>query len=283
MSRNDFKSINRPKIGLALSGGVALGWAHIGVLEALEESAIPIDYISGTSSGALVAALYAFGIPISEMAKKSGDLKWYRIFSFSRSRLGLAKHKALGRLLRGMVGEKRIEDAKIPLAIMTCDIKSGNKVVIKDGDLASAVTASSAIPGVFTPERVAGRLLVDGAVSEYLPLSPLFDFGADVVLGVDLSRYRTRNEPKHAIDVIMSTYDILIDCQTKVSRSRADVLIEPRLEGFSASDFHRAEELIGIGRKSAMDKIPEILLAIKNARKKRTPSPLNFLSKLFGG
>jgi len=284
MDEKIFTHPKRPKIGLALSGGVALGWAHIGALKALTEHKIPIDCVAGTSAGALIAALYAFGVPISKMVAQSDSLNWYDIFSFSRSRLGLARNKAVGRLLNDLIGQKRIEEANIPLAIMTANIQTGEKVVLSSGELCPAITASSAMPGIFIPIEINGQMLVDGGVAENLPLSPLYDFGAELTVGVDLAHFRRRKKPKHAIDVILSTYDILVHSQTHAASSRADVLIQPHLEEFTAADFKRADELVAAGYQSALEKVPQIIEAARAKIAARAgKSPWDFITHLFEG
>ena len=176
----------KKKIGLALGGGAVLGAAHIGVLKAIEEFNIPISYIAGTSIGAIISAFYAFGKNWEEMAILLKGLNWLDISRISLSQFGLLSNKKLGKLITDNLGDVTFDEACIPLAMIATDITSGEKVVLKSGNVAAAVMASSCIPGIFIPVEIDNRLLVDGELVENVPVTPLKEMGANFIISVDL-------------------------------------------------------------------------------------------------
>jgi len=250
---------NRPRVGLALSGGSALGISHIGALQSLADHHVPIDCIAGTSAGSMVAALYAFGMAPDEMAKTAKKLNWFTFFKFSYSTLGLVTNQAVGDMFIKLVGDVNIEDAAIPLAIVATDLTSGEKVVFRKGNAAHAIMASTCVPGLFVPVKSGSTLLVDGGLVENLPLSPLEEMGAQVKIGVDLERYRAYKAPRHLVDVMMNSVDIVTHAQSKYRASPADVRIEPHLEAYTTSDWGRAAELLAEGYRTATNAIPDIM------------------------
>lgn len=157
------------KIGLALGGGAVLGAAHVGVLRALDEQNIKINYITGTSIGALVAALFAFGKTWKEIELIALELKWLDITSITLSKYALLTNEKLGELLIKHIGNRNIEDSEIPLAFITTDISNGEKIVLNKGPVTTAVMASTCIPGIFKPIEIDGKMLVDGGIAENVP------------------------------------------------------------------------------------------------------------------
>jgi len=260
------------KIGLALSGGSALGIAHIGVLRALAEHDIPIDCIAGTSAGAVVAAAYAFGIGPDEMEKKSKDLSWRTFFKFSYSALGLTSNDLVGEMMKKLLGDVKIEDAKIPLAIIATDLGTGDKMIFRKGSVADAVMASTCLPGLFVPRKLHGTQFVDGGLVENVPLSPLAAMGADIKIGVNLERWRTYKPPKNFVDVMLDSIDIVVHAQGKFHPVPADVNIEPHLEQYTMSDWNKGPELVSMGHKAALAAVPEIERLIGPRRASR-PAP----------
>ena len=250
------------RLGLALSGGATRGLAHIGVLQAFEENHVKPEYISGTSIGAFVAALYAFGVPPDEIRIIGQGMAPMRVSTFSVSRLALFSNEELGRLIQAKIGKARIEDALIHLAIVTVDIGTGKKIVLRRGEVAPAVMASNAVPGLFRPITIDGMLLVDGGIAEDVPISPLRPMGADLITAVNLSAERNYSRPNDIIDVVLNAIDIAIDENTKQQVSRADVLIEPQLSHFARLDVSRIDDLIAEGYRAttaSMDRIQYLL------------------------
>ena len=239
------------KVGLALGGGGALGAAHIGVLEAMGDLGIRIGCISGTSAGALVASLYAFGVSREKPAKLAHEIKWMEISKLSLSQYGLLSNEKLGSLIEENIGKARIEEAEIPLAIVATDITTGDEIILKEGDLRRAVMASTCIPGVFVPVEIGGRLLVDGGIVENVPVSPLQDMGADFIIGVDLNSGRRKERPKNIIEVLLRSFDFTLKAATRLQTERADLLIQPDLSSYSMYDMNKAEDLIRRGYEAA--------------------------------
>lgn len=259
----------KQRLGLALSGGGTRGYAHIGVLQALEDNGIRPDFLSGTSIGAFAAALYAFGVPVKDLREIARDMAPVHVSKLKLSRLALFSNEELGRLIQSKIGKARIEDSPIPLAIVTVDIGNGEKVVLRQGEVAPAVMASNAVPGIYRPITIDGRLLVDGGIAEDVPISPLRPMGADIVVAVSLSAERKYVKPDNIIDVILNAFDVAIDEGTKVQVRAADVLIEPRLSDFPRMDVSRTDELVAEGYRSAKAAVEKIRYLLEQPRELR--------------
>ena len=255
--------INSQKIGLALGGGATRGAAHIGVLQALEDNGIRPDCIAGTSMGALIGALYAFDVPLSEIRALAHKMSPLNIVKFAHSKLGLLSNKKLADVLVETIGKVNIEDAHIPLAIVATDINTGNEVILRTGDVGLAVLASTCLPGVFKPILIDGTLLVDGGLVEDVPISPLHSMGADVIIAVNLGAERKYKSPQDAIDILINSYDIVIDQYVALQIRDADVLIEPKLAAFQRNDIKRIPELISEGYRAASENIETIIKVLK--------------------
>ncbi|MBT8444544.1 MAG: patatin-like phospholipase family protein, partial [Gammaproteobacteria bacterium] len=182
---------DRNKIGVALGGGAVYGAAHIGVLRALEEAGVSIDYVAGTSIGAFVAAMFAAGVSLDDAEQTLLDLGWLDISRISPSRMGFMSNDKLGKELERVAGIDAIEDADIPLGIVATDICSGECIVLTEGDLSLAVRASTCVPGIFIPVEEDGKVLVDGGLVDNVPVSAVRDLGAEYVIAVDVGRGRT--------------------------------------------------------------------------------------------
>ncbi len=239
------------KIGLALGGGAVLGAAHIGVLKALEEKGVKIEFITGTSIGAFVAALYAFGKTWEEINEISCKLKWMDISSISLSRYSLLSNEKFGELLVDHIGDKRIEEADLPLAIIATDAGNGEKVVLKEGPVAQAVMASTCIPGLFKPVKIGGRMMLDGGIVENVPVKTLRDLGAEFIIGVDLNAEHEYQEPQNILDVLMNSFHFIMQQSAKFQTQNADLLIKPDLSAFDRADTGQIEALIRKGYEDA--------------------------------
>jgi NTE family protein len=232
--------------GLALGGGAVLGAAHIGVLRALEEIDARPDYISGTSIGAMVAALYAFGISVDRIEQIAKNMSWLTITSLSISRYGLFSNDELGRIIRSEIGETEIQEADIPLAIIASDIAKGKKVTFTKGPLDLAVQASTCIPGIFIPVEYDDQILVDGGITENVPVSVLQKFQASPIVGVDLSAHRSYERPDDIIDVLINAIDLAIDRPTP-AHQQVDSWITPHLASYDRTDTERVSDIIEVG------------------------------------
>lgn len=227
------KELFKKKTGLALGGGAMLGAAHIGVLKAFHEHEQKVDFIAGTSIGALIGALYAFGKSWEEILNILQPIEWMDVSGFTLNRSGILSNKKLGSLIEDELGDVQLEDAKIPLAIVATNIANGEKVVLKEGPLSRAVMASTCIPGVFTPIEWDGTMLVDGGVTDNIPIQPLCEMGADKVIGVDLNAKNQYEKPGNMVEVILNAFHFMLMHASKLNREGADIIIEPDLANFS--------------------------------------------------
>jgi len=245
----------KPRIGLALGGGGALGAAHIGVLKAFAELNIPVHAVTGTSIGALVGGLYAFGKSCEELEEIALDMSWMEVAGITLSRFGILSNSRLYDLVGEQLNEVRIENATIPFAAIATDIASGEKVILDSGWLHEAVAASTCIPGVFVPIELNGRMLVDGGIVENVPLSPLRGMGADFLIAVDLNGKWEPQRPEGIIDVLSNSFHFTFQAATNAIIQQADLVIQPELTGFGRTDMGNAEALIEAGYKSAMEAV----------------------------
>ena len=235
------------KIGLALGGGAALGAAHIGVLKALEELEIKVDYISGTSIGAFIGAFHAFNKSWQEIEEIANELKWLDISGFSLSQYGLLSNKKLGSLLDDCIGKVDIEASNIPFAMVATDISNGEKVILDKGNLADAVMASTCIPGIFIPVEIEDRLLVDGGIVENVPVTPLQTMGAETIMGIDLNAKHAYGRPENIIEVLLNSFHFTLNTASNIQTQKADIIIAPDLSAFNRVDIDQASDLIEAG------------------------------------
>lgn len=242
----------RQPVGLALSGGATLGAAHVGILRALEEDEVPVDRLSGTSIGAVAAALYAFGTPIDEIEEIALEMSWLSISSFRPSRLGLLDNRRLGDVLGAVIGQPDFEDAPIPFGVVATDIGTGERVVFTRGPVVPAILASACMPGIFQPVEHADRLLVDGGLVENLPGSVARSLGANTVIGADLNSRRSYQQPDDLIDVVLNATDIAINNATRLQATDAiDLHIAPQLSSYGRFRSSRGTQLIEEGYVAA--------------------------------
>jgi NTE family protein len=260
---------HRLKLGVALGGGSALGFAHIGVLKALEENNVSIDCISGTSAGAVMGALFAFGVSFADIEREAKQLNWRKLTKLRPSSLGITTNAAIREVLERHIGvDADITDAKIPLAIITTDIETGAKITFKSGKVIDAVLASSCLPGLFSPIEISGCMLVDGGIVENVPITPLKGLGADITVGVNLLRYRKYKRPKNMMDVLLNSFDMInhrISAQPR--SSDANILIEPDLSEYFMGDIKKWKDISEQGYNEALKHV-----SIIKELQKQTPA-----------
>jgi len=247
------------KIGLALGGGAARGIAHIGVLKVLEENNIPVHIIAGTSSGALFGALYAGGVSVPEMVHESTRTGWSRLVRLILSRRGAVSAEAMEKLVYQSIGHREFSRLNKPFYIVATDIRTGEQVILKEGDLALAIHASSAVPGVFAPVRINGRLLVDGMVVNNVPANLLKALGADFVIAVDvIPRCIMEKDPDNFVETAERAIDIGMKIQSRLTLQNADVIIEPVTENIGPFELSKSKILIEMGERAALEVIESI-------------------------
>src|SRR5207249_9440554 len=260
-------SRDRPRIGLALSGGAARGIAHVGVLRALEEHNIPISAIAGASAGALVGGAYAAGLSIAELEELAREFRWRRMARFSFSRLGLQSNARMEAFLRARLPVTRIDDLKIPFIAMATDLRSGTAVAIRNGDVAFAIRASTCLPALYVPVRdPRGRLLVDGGLVANLPISYVRELGADIVIAVDVGADGARfmESPRTALGVLTQTFVAVERIVSSQERHHADVIIAPRVGHIRWDETRRADEFLKIGYEAGVASIETIKKLIEH-------------------
>ncbi len=253
-----------PRIGLALGGGAARGFAHVGVIQVLEEAGIKPAYVAGTSAGSLVAALYASGRngaqlqQVAETMEEAAFTDWTLPF-FSR---GMLRGEALARYVNAQIGNKLIEDMPVPLGIVATDLNSGQGVLFQRGDTGSAVRASSAVPSVFLPVRIAGREYVDGGLVSPVPVRYARQMGAELVIAVDISSSPEGNPAGDTLQILLQTFAIMGKSINSYELRDADLVIRPALPGVKGSDFTARRRAIEAGRLAMQQALPQLRQAI---------------------
>ncbi|TFF41599.1 patatin-like phospholipase family protein [Pseudomonas sp. RIT623] len=310
----------RPKIGLVLSGGAARGLAHIGVLKALEEQGVRIDAIAGTSMGAVVGGLYASGYSIAELEKLATTLDWQQALSdapprkdvpFRRKQddrdflvkqklsfrddgslglpLGVIQGQNLALLLESKLAHtadiRDFDKLPIPFRAVATDITSGEKVVFRRGHLPQVIRASMSIPAVFAPVELDGRLLVDGGMTDNIPVDVVREMGVDLAIVVDIGTpLRNRKQLATVVDVLNQSITLMTRRNSEeqlASLRREDILVQPPLAAFGVTDFGRAQDMIDAGYRATRGLDPRLAalrqpegdanLAVARSPRQRTP------------
>jgi NTE family protein len=255
---------NRPRVALVLGGGAARGFAHVGVIRALEQEKIPIDLIVGTSVGSLIGALYAYEMNSFELewtafSLERDDLLDYALLSAS---MGPIKGERLEAFVNKKVPVANIESLKIPFAAVATDLNRGTRVVLDRGPLAPAIRASCAIPGVFQPVEYQGKLLVDGGTVDNLPVAVARDKGADIVIAVDISQNVTNYNITNLVDVTLQAMHIMFNENVSQQRRDADILISPAVGNVAMMDFTQKKRLMQAGMEAGQQAAPAIRQAL---------------------
>jgi NTE family protein len=246
-------------IGLALGGGSARGFAHIGVLQALDEAKIPVSVVAGTSAGSLVGAFYAAGFSpwkMQEVALKVKDIDVADLSSGNKR--GMMGGASLKRLVNGFLENMPIEKMPRRFAAVATDLATGEKVAIQRGDTGAAVVASCSIPGVFIPAMFEGRELVDGGLTSPVPVAVARQLGADVVIAVDVGGKPTTKPRSGLYEIILQSFEIMGRSLAQLEGKTANVLIQPRTDGFDSSDFSARKEMIEAGYAAGQAAVPEL-------------------------
>ncbi|HYN86653.1 MAG TPA: patatin-like phospholipase family protein [Pyrinomonadaceae bacterium] len=268
----------RPRLGLALSGGAARGVAHVGVLKVLEESGVRVDCISGTSAGALVAGAYAAGMTVAELEELGRSLRWRDFGRVTLSRLGVQSNARMEEYVRARFPVTRFEELRIPFAAVATDLRTGGAVVMRDeGDVAFAVRASCALPGWYVPVTDAeGRQLVDGGLVANIPTAAVRALGAEVVVAVDVNQEGARflGPPQSAIGVLFQSFIVVQRTAAAHQRQMADVVISPRVGHIRWDEMAKADELLAAGEeatRAALHHIKELLEPAPQAPRRWRP------------
>ncbi len=248
------------RVGLALGGGAARGLAHIGVLSVLEEARIPIDFIAGTSMGAMVGAAYCAGIEIPQLLENAATTTWWQISRPTWPRHGWLSFEKMENWITGMIGDVDIRDLAIPFAAVATDIETGERVILREGPVGKIIRASCSVPGLIEPLDYGGRLLCDGGISDNLPDYAARLLGADFVIGVDVfaPAFRTFLGPAGAL---LAAVETLVQ-HAGGGDLDADCLIIPDLVGTSYIRLSKHEDIIAAGEQAALEMLPVIKAAL---------------------
>src|SRR5450432_13881 len=247
----------RRKVGLALAGGFARGIAHIGVLRVLRDAGIHIDFVAGTSVGALIGAAYCAGTPLEEMERIGAHTSFTDFGRWTPSWLGLATNHRLEKYLARLTPAKHFEDLVTPLAIAATDINAGITVYYTRGPILPALRGSCAYPGLFVPIQFEDRTLVDGFLTSPVPVEGVALLGADIMIAVYLEAANTQ-QPRTFTDVLSRSFNIIQRHSDLAWRQQADVVIEPDMKSFVWDDFTRTPELVAAGEAAALAVLPKI-------------------------
>lgn len=256
----------RPRVGLALAGGFARGIAHIGVIRVLQQAGIPIDYVAGTSVGALIGTAYCAGVSLEKMEEVGRVTSFADFGRWTPSWLGLATNQRMEKYLERFTTVRTFEELKTPLAISTSDINEGVSVFYTSGPIAQPLRASCAYPALFVPIQYDGRTLVDGFLTSPVPVEGALLLGADVVIAVYLEA-SSEGTPRTAAEVISRSFNIIQRHADIAWRQQADVIIEPDVHPFAWDDFTKTPELVRAGEEATIKLLPEIR-ALVNGEKK---------------
>jgi NTE family protein len=253
-----------PRIGLALGGGAARGFAHVGVIQVLEEAGIRPSLVSGTSAGSVVAALYASGKSGKQLQKVAETMEEATIADWTLPLFnrGMLRGDALARYVNGQVGAKLIEDMALPLGIVATDLNTGQSMLFQRGDTGTAVRASSAVPAVFLPVSISGHEYVDGGLVSPVPVRAARQMGAELVIAVDISNAPEGNLAGGTLEVLLQTVSIMSKSINYFELKEADVVVRPALLGVSSADFGSRKKSIEAGRQAMQQLMPQLRAAI---------------------
>jgi NTE family protein len=247
-----------PRIGLALGGGAARGFAHIGVIQVLEENGIRPDFVVGTSAGSLVATLYASGKNGAELGALAESMDESAFTDWAFPGRGLIRGEGLARYVREQTGGIRIEQMRIPLGIVATDLDSGLGILFQSGDPGVAVRASSAVPAVFQPVRIGAREYVDGGLVAPVPVRYARQMGAELVIAVDISAAPDGNATGDAMRMLLQTFAIMGRSINSFELRDADVVLRPKLASVGGADFSARKRSILAGREAALAQLAQL-------------------------
>lgn len=254
------------KIALALGGGAARGFAHIGVIKALEAQGIVPDMVVGTSAGSVVAALYASGMNGFDLQKVALQMQEDMLADWTLPNRGVVKGEALQAFINQNVKGQTIQNLSKPLGVVATDLQSGEMILFRRGDTGMAVRASSAVPGVFQPVEINGRDYVDGGLTSPVPAQSARSMGADFVIAVDISSVGRREKLTGTLDIMLQTFAIMGHSISRHELEDADVVIKPRTATMSSTDFEDRHHAILEGEKAAAAIMPTLKAKLAKAR-----------------
>lgn len=259
----------RPGVGVALGGGFARGYAHLGVLQVLEEENIPIACIAGSSIGSILGAAYASKLPLACIIEKCREIRFRDFARWRVSRFGLASNDRLGALVHRFFDSRQFEDLSIPTAIVATDLDSGDPVLFRQGSLAEPIRASCAFPGLFEPVQIGTRYLADGGLVAPVPTHAARDLGAEIVVGISVGLHDGhRGAPTNIFQVVSRAVSAAQKHQLESWERHAGLVLRPAVHALAWDDFERIDEAIEAGAAAARSALPR-LLALLNRQAAR--------------
>jgi NTE family protein len=248
-----------PRIGLALGGGFAHGIAHVGILRVLQREKIPIDYITGVSAGAIVAAAYASGATTGEIAAIGGAMRFTDVAGWGISMMGFASSERMVAFLRRLMKQSRFEEMRIPLGVIATDLRAGKPVAFRGpGEVAPAIRASCSYPGLFRPFALDGRLYVDGAITVEVPAQLARTMGATHVIASAMPNEDETWEPHNMFQVVSRSFQILMSEHEESWRRYSDVVLTPDVAAIPWDGFANSQRMIEAGESATEEALPRI-------------------------
>ena len=254
-------TVQKPlKLGLALGGGAARGFAHVGVIAVLEEAGIRPQLVVGTSAGSLVAALYASGKTSAQLQQTALNMEEVAITDWILPIIGrgIFRGDALAKYVNELVAGRLMENMVIPLGIVATDLGNGNAVLFQKGDTGTAVRASSAVPAVFVPVKINGREYVDGGLVSPVPVRFARQMGADLVIAVDISNPPEGNAADGSLQILLQTFAIMGKSINDFELKGADLVVRPSQAGLRSADFTSRQRAIDAGRAAMLAALPAL-------------------------
>lgn len=248
----------QPKIGLVLGGGAARGFAHVGVIKALEAQGVKPDLIVGTSAGAVVGALYAAGNNGFALQKLAMQMQESEVSDWSLPDRGLLRGKALQNFVNRAVNQRPLEKLAIPFGVVVTDLHTGDMVVFRSGNTGMAVRASSSVPGIFQPVSINGHEYVDGGLVSPVPVRVAKSMGAEFVIAVDVSTRPEDSRTDSSVDVLLQTFAIMERSISHNELKEANVVIRPSLPAIKRTDFKDRNNAILAGEQAVAAALPEL-------------------------
>lgn len=251
----------RPRVGVALSGGIAKVVAHVGILRAFDEAGVPVDAIAACSGGSIIGAFYAAGWSPEQMTDVARHLSWKKLTRVTLPRMGLLSNERMETFVTERLGDIRFEDLRIPFAVVAANLSTGKKAVFRSGRIGPPIRASCSIPQLFAPVELDGQLIADGGLVEYLPVETLDELECDLKIGINLGGIRDwhAKDPKNLFEVALRVVGFVSQRNARLSENHADYVIRPDLSGFGPYDLDRSEDLIRVGYEYGKRAAPDIL------------------------
>ena len=253
-----------PRIGLALGGGAARGFAHVGVIQVLEEAGLKPDLVVGTSAGSLVATLYASGRNGKQLQQvaESMDEAAFTDWTLPLFNRGMLRGEALSRYVNAQVGNRLIEQMPLPLGIVATNLANGQGILFQRGDTATAVRASSAVPALFVPVKIGNQEYVDGGLVSPVPVRYARQMGAELVIAVDISAAPEGNPASDPLQILLQTFSIMSKSINRGELQLADIVVRPALVGMGSADFTGKRQAIAAGRRAMQRLLPQLQAVI---------------------